>query len=139
MPVTPEPTPMPTPDVTPVPEATPVPKSSDRSLRLFTATFLDGYVVDMKDPDKRKNITVENMYSVDVSAIPSDSKAELSGDMGKLSLNPGSNDFWVFVTAEDGTQSTFHYNITVVRTRVKERTETYPPETYPPETSTPAP
>lgn len=137
-----ESTPAPVQEPTPAPTPTPIPKSSDSHLRVFNATFPNGKFVDMKDSQARKNITVTNVYSVDVSAITSDSRASVSGDVGTLELEDGINEFIVTVTAEDGSKSHFEYSITVLKPAPKRRPKpsSEPSGSYVPEDSTtPAP
>lgn len=88
-------------------------KSSDNTLRIFSATFPNGTVIDMRTIAARQNIVVTAQDSVTVKTTASHSKATVSGDKGTLKLSLGANNFCVTVTSEDSTIAYFYFTITV--------------------------
>lgn len=118
--------------------------SSDNTLRIFTATFPNGKVFDMRTIEARKNIIVIAHKNVKINAVASDDKATVSGDIGKLDLKLGENSFCVTVTAQDGTKAYFNFNIKVIKPEVisepkSSKTPTSVPSPTPTPVSTPTP
>ncbi len=56
---------------------------------------------------------------LDISALASHSGAMISGDINQVSLVAGLQQLKIFVTAEDGTQRTYHINIEVVNSEIE--------------------
>lgn len=111
------PTPDPEPEPTPTPSPTPS-KSSDTSLKSLTVSPFGN----LKAP---YDITVDNKYDkVTISAVPNHSSAKVSGKIGEFSLEEGTNQFKITVTAEDGSQQTYSV---YVRRKVAETTEPITP------------
>lgn len=97
-----------------------LPKANDGSPNNWLSTLtVEGYELEF-DGNKTSGYSIivpESVSSVNISAKAISSKAKIEG-IGKIDLNPGTNNIKIIVTAENGNKKTYYIDITRSATNV---------------------